>query len=390
MGAPAAVVGSNLVVAYLEVRLFTRLPDLFPANFVDFFIRNYFRFLDDLFHKWLLQFDIEQFESILNTLDPDLQFILEQITSSVHYLDVQVSVVNKELIFDMYFKPTNAFTYLKYTSCHPMHTRKNIAGSLARRIIQLVSTETDRLQRMEELSTHLEKRGHPKENTTLAFSRVMQPKRKPPQGECIVFTRTYNPNHVFNHDIVRNCISGTKRPEVTKTFASKRILMATRQPQNLRKLLTSAKFELNPAPREPRLVGLIPCGRCKVCRDGYITPSTGFNFVSANGKIFEWTYTRLFTCDSKNILYVLKCRICPKNYLGKADCTKQRIRKHKSDVNHPENSNCVKCINHLIGCSNLVEPFFIFYPFYYVDDPGLRHFMERRFIINWKPTLNGQ
>ena len=98
MGAPAAVVGSNLVVAFLEVRLFVRLPDLFPNDFVDFFIRNYFRFLDDLFHKWLSRFNIDEFSTILNNLDPDMQFILEQISNNVHYLDVHATIVNKELI----------------------------------------------------------------------------------------------------------------------------------------------------------------------------------------------------------------------------------------------------------------------------------------------------
>ena len=182
---------------------------------------------------------------------------------------------------------------------------------MARRIIQLVSTETDRHKRLGELSSHLRERGHPDLNTIAAFSKVMQPKEVPPQGDCIVFTRTYNPNHVFNQDLVKNCITGLKRPELIKAFTSKRILLATRQPSNLKKLLTSAKFELNPVPREPRQVGLVPCNRCKFCRQGYVTPSTGFSMLSSNGKIIEWTYTRLFSCNSLNILYVLLCRNCP-------------------------------------------------------------------------------
>ena len=151
-----------------------------------------------------------------------------------------------------------------------------------------------------------------------------------------------------------------------------------------------AKFELNPAPREPGLVGLVPCNRCKFCQGGYIVPCTGFSFLSADGKLIEWTYNRLFSCNSINILYVLICRLCPENYLGKSDSTKRRVSKHKSDVFKPENSNCRVCTDHLASCSKLVEPFFRFYPFFYVDDPGLRHFMERRFINSFKPTLNGQ
>ena len=71
MGTKFPVVGRNLVVAYEEVKIFASLPQLYPQDFVDFFIRNYFRFLDDVFHKWLDNFDIEPFYSMINNLDPD-------------------------------------------------------------------------------------------------------------------------------------------------------------------------------------------------------------------------------------------------------------------------------------------------------------------------------
>ena len=63
MGTKFAVVGSNLVVAYEEVTMFALLSQLYPQDPVDFFIRNYFRFLDNVFHKWLDDFDIEPFIS---------------------------------------------------------------------------------------------------------------------------------------------------------------------------------------------------------------------------------------------------------------------------------------------------------------------------------------
>ena len=68
MGTKFAIVGSNLVVAYKEIKMFILLPQLYPHNFVDFFIHNYFRFLDNAFHKWLDNFDIEFFHSITLTL----------------------------------------------------------------------------------------------------------------------------------------------------------------------------------------------------------------------------------------------------------------------------------------------------------------------------------
>ena len=142
-GTNFAVVGANLVVAYKEVHLFILLPEIYPQDFVDWFIRNYFRFLDDLCHKWRMKFDIEIFSQTLNEMDADLQFIMDQIRKKSHYLDVFMEIVSREVVFDVYHKPTNSFGYLKYSSCHPPHTINNIALSLAKRIVRIVSHNTE-------------------------------------------------------------------------------------------------------------------------------------------------------------------------------------------------------------------------------------------------------
>ena len=61
MGTKFAVVGSNLVVAYKDIKLLALLPQIYPQDFVDFLLRNYFRFLDDIFDKWVEHFDINGF-----------------------------------------------------------------------------------------------------------------------------------------------------------------------------------------------------------------------------------------------------------------------------------------------------------------------------------------
>ena len=57
---------------FLEIKMFTLLPQIYPRDFVDYFVRNYFRFLDDIFHTWLINFDIEPFYKLINELDADL------------------------------------------------------------------------------------------------------------------------------------------------------------------------------------------------------------------------------------------------------------------------------------------------------------------------------
>ena len=66
MGTIFAVVSSNLTVAYFEVKMFALLPQIYPRYFVHYFVRNFFRFLDDTFHTKLINFDIEPFYKLIN------------------------------------------------------------------------------------------------------------------------------------------------------------------------------------------------------------------------------------------------------------------------------------------------------------------------------------
>ena len=106
MGTIFAVVRSNLTVACSEEKMFAILPQIYPKDFVDFFISNYFRFLDDVFHKWLIQ-DLfkmaiqTNFYKIMNELDLDLQFIFEELTRNTNFLDVNLKIINNKLYFDI-------------------------------------------------------------------------------------------------------------------------------------------------------------------------------------------------------------------------------------------------------------------------------------------------
>ena len=88
-------------------------------------------------------FDIETFYKLINELDPDLKSIFKKLTTDVNFLDINIKIVHNQLHFDIYHKPTNSFSYLKYNSCHPSHTKNNISLSLARRIIRIVTDNRD-------------------------------------------------------------------------------------------------------------------------------------------------------------------------------------------------------------------------------------------------------
>ena len=356
MGIIFAVVGSNLTVAYFEVKMFALLPQIYPRDFVDYFARNYFRFLDDIFHTWLINFDIEPFYKLINELDPDLKFIFEKLTTDINLLDINIKIVDNQLHFDNYHKPTSSFSYVKYDSCHPSHTKNNISLSLARRIIRIVTDNRD--YRLEELRQNLLKRNHPEKIINYSFTKSFQPKNNNEENkEIITFTRTYNPNHNFNYNRFNNCLNNINNRELRETLSNKKVLLTTRQPKNLKNILVTAKFDLHPELPNRKPNGLFSCKDCIYHKNGYIKPCKSFTFKLTNGKSVTWNYNKCFDCDSKDVLYILICNNCDYFYLRKTIDFKQRIGKQKSDVKHPQNSTCRECAEHLRDCAK-IEPFF--------------------------------
>ena len=225
------VVGSNLVVAYKEIKLFALLPQIYLQDFADFLLRNYFRFLDDIFHKWFENFNIKQFYDFINSLDEDLKFIFENQRRTLNYLDIKLKIVNSTLVFDIYYKPTHSFNYLTYSSCHPSNTKNNVALSLAKRIINIATNSRE--TRLSELQKHLIKRNHPSEIIDYTFTKCFQPKLdKNKDLEKTIFTRPFNPNHVINLDKLTYSPENIRSNELKQCFQNKTVQLATRQPKN--------------------------------------------------------------------------------------------------------------------------------------------------------------
>ena len=75
------------------------------------------------------------------------------------------------------------------------------------------------------------------------------------------------------------------------------------------------------------------------------------------GNLWLRTTINFLIAIVKMFLYILICKNCYYFYLGKTVDFKQRIRKHKSDVKHPQNSTCRECAEHLRDCAK-IESFF--------------------------------
>ena len=91
-----------------------------------------------------------------------------------------------------------------------------------------------------------------------------------------------------------------------------------------------------------------------------------------------------FNCDSKNVIYLLMCKIWEWLYLGQINNLKQRVGKDNSDVFHPKNSFWKNCAEPL-HCVNVAEWKNIFLELIYFYTRILK---EKPSIVGWKPQMN--
>ena len=131
----------------------------------------------------------------------------------------------------------------------------------------------------------------------------------------MIFTRTFNPNHVINLNKLTRSLENIRSNELKQCFQNKTVQLATRQPKNLRKILTKAKFEENTLPPSVKEVGFFSCNDCIYHRCGYFKPCKSFQFKVSNKSII-WHYKCYVNCDSKNVIYILMCNACEWFYLG--------------------------------------------------------------------------
>ena len=121
-GTKFPVDGINLVVAYKEVKMFTLLPKSYPT------ICNYSRFLDDVFHKWLENFDSEPFYNLMENLNLDLKSNFESTSKSLNLLDINIQIVENNLVL-IFFINEPSHLIIKPTRAVIHHTQITIYHS---------------------------------------------------------------------------------------------------------------------------------------------------------------------------------------------------------------------------------------------------------------------
>ena len=118
------------------------------------------RYIDGIFFTWTEGEDkLEEFLNRFNNFHPKLTFTHEKSKSSVNYLDVSVSTVDRKLKTDLFCKPTDCHSFLHFNSAYPFLNKKSIVCIQGLGMKMLCSSQLTFQKHVENLKTWFCNRG---------------------------------------------------------------------------------------------------------------------------------------------------------------------------------------------------------------------------------------
>ncbi|GAB1602736.1 uncharacterized protein LOC115230173, partial [Argonauta hians] len=391
MGTKAAPTYANLVMGYLETLLYNEAKNKFGDPFHLYLLNHWKRYLDDCFILWTHTPDLlKDFHNLLNSLNPNIQFTIEYSNKQLPFLDILIINQNTFLETDLYTKPTDSQQYLLFTSCHPKHTKTNIPFNMARRVCTIVSNQSTKQMRLQELHDILLERKYPatliQNGITRALTlntqdlRTTRPHKEKPH--LIPYISTHNPRNTEAYNIIhKNIPFLMKDHRLKETINKHKIIKCKRQPKSLKKLLTNAKI---PNPNSHPSISKCNRPNCGIC--DYLLESPNYSFKS--GQRFQIKHS--FSCTSSNLIYLIRCAGCGEEYIGQTGLTlRKRFTVHRQQIKFPHTRK-IPLSAHLASCPTNCQPSYHIYPLYQClkNSETFRIFKEQHFITTFKPKLN--
>ena len=392
-----------LSVGFLEeTQLYPQLQRLLVPSYSEWVTDLFKRYIDDGIVPWPNELNIDIFKNILNNMDPHIKFTLEKAKKcnlekgpgqQLNFLDIIVILYDSGILeTDIYYKDTNTHDYLSYHSHHPDHIKNNIPFNLAKRIIVFCSDATVEKRRLKELKEWLQKCDYPEHIISKCFhnAKLQGPAPKPnnPHNTLPLVT-TYSGNYDCSQ-MSKKChqlLTTSHSERVKEVFGETRTVLALRQPPNILRQLSQAKFDSNTKYSEKDF-GLLHCSskKCILCRD-YIQECK--SFMTSNNAEFQIRCQ--ITCNSQHVLYFLRCLCCnfKTTYTGRTCSFRKRMNCHISESRTGNTTNIFD--KHVFKCKQTYsrgEPYFQILAFLVVQDAYQLPSYEKHFHALHYDTMN--
>ena len=330
--------------------------NIFMAELEEKLLNNYHtkpivwkRYIDDILCIWPgSQEDFSQFVEYLNESHSTIKFTYECSQHSVDFLDLTIykgerySTTN---ILDIkpFFKKTNKFQYLEYSSAHPKRIFSSLIKGELTRLLRACSNIEEYNKTADKISQAFKERNYPaslikkmrEEVPYLNRQQIlMQSDRDPcPFDTFLVIEYTPDLNISSIKDKLR--LTDEEKDHVPTPCLSMKI------PKNLGKVLVRAKLKncTDPPKLEtPINITITPildgcsagCGThgCKCCAvmSRKVRVTSNYNYKS------HWT-PKFTNCNTNNVIYLLECKKCKtrNQYVGQTKRPlSQRLSGHRA------------------------------------------------------------
>ena len=329
-----------LAIGYLEkVKLFGHyLPLYYTEDQIKMILEAFLRYVDDGFMFWPTLLDIDVFISILKKLHHMIKYTVERgvvkhNAESKSFLAVRVTLHNRRIVeTELYYKETNNHHYLEYSSFHAKHVKDNIPFNFFKKIIVFTSNPEKEKIELERMKNWLYKSGYPKfvVDKGLHNAKLQGPAPNPANKKDIIPFVTQNCSNYSCKMVtkkLRLLIERCPDQGTKELFSSKEIVQAVRQPPNILRQLTSAKFDSERL--SLKSVGTCKCKHsgCKICALYLEECQT---VIGSNG--VTWQLQTRITCKSRNVIYFQTCLGCGSfTNVGKTNCLRDRTNNHISE-----------------------------------------------------------
>ena len=332
MGTRVAPTYANLFMANLEEKLVSSYK-LQP--------KIWLRYIDDIFFIWEHGKDeLEKWLDYLNKSHKTIKFTAEQSSVEINFLDTKVKVNQNEqkLYTDLYVKPTDTNSYLKYNSAHPPKCKDSLPYSQFLRIKRICKKNEDYEKHTNLKVKEFIEKGYPmkklletKEKVDeLDRSKLLEPKSnsKKTDLETVFLTTTYREGYQYVPKIIKSNWDILARSCTTKETHRSTLRIGYKKPKDLRSYLIRAKTEYDPI-RKNSGEG-ISAGHNNKCNKKNCIYCT---ILDTGGEIYNdkrrMSSKHNITCNSSNVIYCIECTRCKSKYVGQTKRKiKDRLREH--------------------------------------------------------------
>ena len=262
----------------------------------------------------------------------DLTVVVNPVSSFTQFLDFQFKFADGVLTTDIYRKETDANRYLSFNSFHPRHVFRSIVYSQGKRYRRLINDDAILSVRLNELKVFFVKSGYPDRfvssilDEILCTPRSLEYNQANKEKDFITpWIVTYGPGFSESRSVAKEVnellsLSDTWRDD---NGSMKNVVkVVSRRAPNLQDILFRRKSLALTLEGE---VGTIQCcaSGCQTCK-----LVSNASVLHHRNNIFR---TSGGNCNSFNLVYCFKCKICDILYVGKTvDSLKNRVNGHRS------------------------------------------------------------